>query len=593
MLVGGRVYEGLKCLNKRNIQIIPLNKVDDNNKTKYAYRNSLGSGWTIRPSPFKEVIKSIKRGIVGFAIKTGVESNIVVIDYDMKDNKNPKILEELKKLNTFCIKTPSGGLHFYFKYTNVFTKGHTGIFGCYDIRTKGNCCFFGKRTDGDYQIIDENAEILECPKHITKELYEEANRYTLTKTDIDNNKTTPTPTKLINKTTKLNDENKHKYIKNMYFITDNSLLYILNKLPSGFYDIYDEWILISAILKKYGYEKLWDIWSKQSKSYNKEQNKYLYSKIDITKVVADLNYIVYLVNSYKDEKEPKTSNIEVVYKPYEELKCKELNPIKINEKYIPEHFYNNLQNNIVLLIQSGLGTGKTYTTFKYAIENNFKILSIVHLISLCDNQTSTYNKLLNQYLEKKYEKYVEQNRDIQTELFNFTEYCEEYSNRKKMSSYQSGIFRGSICTTLNSLIKVNQNIMIEDYYIYIDEVHRVISYLLHSKTFKNRKEVFTTFSSILRRCKGVIGTDGDIDNITYDFFQNILNMEITYVENNYKSFKNIPVSFYNNHKSLIHIMKKCIINKEEFTVACNTKKDADNIQALLIKSGVNSTNTRL
>lgn len=571
MLVSQKIYQDLKKFSKNNIQILPLNNVNKDNNTKYAFACGLSKNWTNKQAFFKDIIKAVKKGITGYAIKTGKKSGIIVIDYDEKENNNPEILEQLKATNTLTVKSPNG-LHFYFKYNDLLYKGTTRIFNCYDIRTNGNCCFYGERIDGNYEILDENADILECPKNIAETLYQEANSYKLTDEDIKNNKSTSTPSKLITSKTKLTDVNKHQYIQNKYFITDCSLLYILQQLPTVYNDKFEEWILISAILKKYGYENIWITWSKKSTNYNETQNKYLFSKIDITKVKADLNYIIYLINKSLPKCQNKFSRIEVIHKEYDELRCNELENIakKVNTKYIKEEYFNNVCKNMVLLIQSGLATGKTFTTFKTCIENNMKVLSIVHLISLCDNQIHTYNTIIKDNFKK-----------------NNPEY--DYIHHSNfMKSYTGNFIDGSnaICSTLDSLVKTVEKIDIEEYYIYIDEVHRVISYLLQSNTFKKRKEVFTTFSYILKNCKGVIGTDGDIDNITYDFFHNTLNMEIEFYQNEYKSFQDVPVKFYNNHKSLIHIMKKYIKNNRCFTICCNTKKDTEKVQAIMVQQDI-------
>ena len=52
-------------------------------------------------------------------------------------------------------------------------------------------------------------------------------------------------------------------------------------------------IRLEVILKKCGYKKVWNTWSNLSKEYNEDGNTYIYFKIDITKIKADLNYIIY------------------------------------------------------------------------------------------------------------------------------------------------------------------------------------------------------------------------------------------------------------------------------------------------------------
>ena len=267
------------------------------------------------------------------------------------------------------------------------------------------------------------------------------------------------------------------------------------------------------------------------------------------------------------------ANIEIINKEYELLSnanVKKINKV-INQKYLTTEQYNYIDKRNILLIQSGLGTGKTFNTFKWCIENNFKILSIVHLTSLHDNQLSNYNNMVIKYNS-------ENNKNISNML--------SYQN---IQSYKTN----SICSTINSLVKTLNYIDVSEYYIYIDEIHRIISYLLHSSTLNSkRREAVKALQKSLKTCKGVIGTDGDICDITIQFLEDV-GLNIYFIKNDYKSFNNVPVKFYNNHKVIKKLIQNYVVDKKTFTLCCNTKKEADEINDFIKSLGVETKNIKL
>lgn len=556
MLVANELYTQLQIFHNRNIQILPLYKVNINNNTKKAFAESLFANWPNTTKPFSDVRKSLKAGVTGYIIKTGKCSNVFVVDYDTKPTTAPEFLKRLIDTNTFYVKTPSGGYHFYFKYDKLMVCNRTAIFGNIDIRSNGGCCFFGNRNDGDYNAIDN--EIKECPNDILTDIYEYHKIPTSKEIDL-----SPVYGSVNNSTRKYN-------------ISDESLVYLLNYLPDEYLNEFKKWYSITAVLKKANYIKAWDEWSKKGDTYHNKNNAYIWSKINTENTNCDLNFIVYLVNKHLKENNTKPSlftNIEIVYNEYKlltDMNAEKINKV-INQKYLTPVLFQDVRNNNILLIQSGLGTGKTSNTIKWTIENDYKLLSIVHLTSLHDNQIGAYNTAVSKYNE------------------------ENGTQIQNMSSYQNikNFTNKSICTTINSLVKTLAFIDVSEYYIYIDEVHRIISYLLHSSTLNNkRRDAFKSLTQSLRECKGVIGTDGDICDITMEYFSKI-GLTITFVKNTYKSFENIPVTFYNKRKIIIDLIEEYVHEDKRFTLCCNTKNAADEVNMRIKRMGVNPDSIKL
>ena len=72
-----------------------------------------------------KIINNYNTGII-----TGKVSNITIVDIDIKDNGLEtwnKLINEFGDINTVKVKTPSGGLHYYFKYNDQIKKNITKL----------------------------------------------------------------------------------------------------------------------------------------------------------------------------------------------------------------------------------------------------------------------------------------------------------------------------------------------------------------------------------------------------------------------------------------------------------------------------------
>ena len=131
------------------------------------------SGWNNNECDIKEVdINKFDVGII-----TGERNNLLVLDVDIKDDglqEINKFIQQYGDINTFTIKTPSGGMHYYFKLkssndaTNYLIEHHitnrTKYRGCgLDIRTNGG--YVKAPPSKGYNILN-NIEINEIDKNL-------------------------------------------------------------------------------------------------------------------------------------------------------------------------------------------------------------------------------------------------------------------------------------------------------------------------------------------------------------------------------------------------------------------------------------------
>jgi hypothetical protein len=618
-----RLTNNIKCLTQTHLikHILPLRGITYGNNNKTFWGKALGYYGSCKCNPKKagcikcknwtntiinkwELTRAIDNDIVGFCINTGAKNDIFVVDWDY----NEDVLDVsnifkgfCKDTNTLRVKTPSGGYHFYFKYDKSITRGIIKFNKNIDIRTNNNGCYFGLREDGEYIIENPDSCIKKCPAHIleliTNEIELRQSNNILKNIEVDKS----------NKY-KVNTLDNERYVINEDVLTD--LLNFLTELQSEYLENYNKWIVITIICKKLNNpailkaKSIWDSWSKKSKKYNYTNNRNVWDAIDIGKLdedgrkiyTYDINYIVKCINNKLKEKydilndkykaqqkkikenkeivgdiisEPvkcMLPNFERVYIPY--LKSSELKNVKnINQKYLDD---NCINSEGISLIESGLGTGKTFATNKHIIDNDKKAISLVHLISLCENQINNFNT----HLKKT-------NND----------------EKKQMKSYKNMDDIGednSINTTINSLLNIEKK-LINDYdttitkhfdTIFIDEAHRIIHNIYTNPCLsKNRKELIKLFTRIVKEAKQVILTDGDFDMLTSNFIKSI-GREYKYVKNNYKSFDNIPVQFEDNIDNVYLNMYNRVINGVYFTSSCNTSKQAVWIKELLLAWGV-------
>ena len=564
-----KLKEDINILLNNGVELIPIRNIKIGKNSKQNYNKNLPKTWTnpnITRFNKDKTIKSLNDGNVGFFGRAGKRTGYIIIDVDngKKETTHPEILTEIlpELLNTckFYVKSPNG-FHFYFRDTNeCFKTKHLNVYGNIDILTNENVYYFGIRDDGVYSLVKHD-EIVELPEIIRNQLSQGIKLKALNK----NGDLTETP----------------YYENTSYFINNDELIKLLNMLGNEYNDDYNEWIKMSSILKKAGFKNAWDTWSKQSKKYNKLNNEKIFKYLKTDNNIPDLNYIINLLssqsNATRGQSPKKYELITKIYKLYEPLSNNHISLITktICEQYLKSNIYENEKDNIT---KSPLGTAKTFSAFDYVLINDYKILSICQLINNVDNHIREFK---NHPSNKNKNRYLLSYADVPDyEVENHNAYIEGHIIENNDFSHKIT----GICTTIDSLVKIykkyfmNNEKLIEEYVIYLDEIHSDLLHLLTSTTLKNKRtETLDILFQMLKRCKKIIMTDGNICDVVLTFYNSLKRPNgYDFILNEYKSFNGVNV-YNKSPKGIYKILENKVKNNTFATIACNTKKQVENI----------------
>ncbi len=159
------------------LNIIPLKgknvdqSLDEEKRKKDGKAPAIPKGWT-EEGKFEQNNKLVRsRKPEMYGILTGKQNNIIVIDYDIYNEKynpehniNLKTLKETHGNLAFIVKTQSGGFHVYHKYDDKFAEwgGLAKVYGYIDIRNTGNFVVgAGSRSEwGKYEHVNGNLKTL-------------------------------------------------------------------------------------------------------------------------------------------------------------------------------------------------------------------------------------------------------------------------------------------------------------------------------------------------------------------------------------------------------------------------------------------------
>ena len=120
-----------------------------------------------------------KHPAANIGLPTGKINNLVVVDVDVKNNAGgmdslKHLQDECGEFDTKVVHTPSGGLHFYFRYPNGVNtiKNRTNMRPGIDIRADGGYVVVpGSSINGNYyEFDDKDKEIFELPERLLEML---------------------------------------------------------------------------------------------------------------------------------------------------------------------------------------------------------------------------------------------------------------------------------------------------------------------------------------------------------------------------------------------------------------------------------------
>jgi len=282
-------------------------------------------------------------------IRTGEITDLTVLDIDTSDNgmllynkwmEDPTKALDLKK--AYKVRTPSGGLHIYFKYTDLF-KNLIKING-YGVDIRNNNAYVvgaGSKIDNKKYSYLEGTSFLNMPQWLISWLL--------------------TPNKKIEKTI-----NKPIILKfdNEIFI---KLTNILSKNKNNY--IYNNWLLHTTFYKLYNQYDEWLRFCKlDNKEYNINDNIKIWNTCDINKISNNYSF--------------KVANIDVnYYKHLDLLQGCNINKI-INKQYLDSELYKNKES---IMVKSATGTGKTTSFLDHMVETKNKFIVITMRQTLADD----------------------------------------------------------------------------------------------------------------------------------------------------------------------------------------------------------------
>ncbi len=160
--------EYLKYYIDGGLEIFPCNGNKKTPLTKHGFKDA---------SADKQLINDWwnKHPDANIGLPTGRINNLVVVDVDVKNDAGgwesfERLTYEVGLFNTMTVKTPSGGVHFYFKYPKDVDaiKNRVNFRPGIDIRADGGYVIApGSSVDGNYyEFKDKDKEIAELPQKL-------------------------------------------------------------------------------------------------------------------------------------------------------------------------------------------------------------------------------------------------------------------------------------------------------------------------------------------------------------------------------------------------------------------------------------------
>jgi hypothetical protein len=467
-------------------------------------------------------IESILKQGNNVAIRTGKINNLTVVDLDThKENFNfPFNIEELCK-NTYCQRTPSGGIHLFYLYDKHIANGQNGKIQV-DTRSDENAyiLFDGSKFKNKIYEGQNNLIPSKIPEDVKQFLLD--NGYDNTKCETKEKKNNNS-----NITIKEMEITKDKNV----YILKSHLKQILDEKPLSFFNDVEFW-KFTTIMKYLDAYDLWDEFSKKRDGYDFNKNRIIWNNVKADR--CNINFLIDLFNN---------KNFRSYYN-LKHLPQFSLDSIKINKQKLG---YDFIQENINYIIKSDTGTGKTTSVKHFLHKTKDNFTSIVSRKSLGQEQYNNFNT--DNFLKCDYYEYVDYIKD-----------------------------KDNIVIQLDSILRIHRNIDLSQYILVLDEFESIIHYLFTSSTLKKiRILVFIRFIEILKQCKNFICIDADITNKSIEFISTFINKEYQLFENSYQHNKGVNAYEIEKEDVFINKLKK----EEKFLCCCDSKKTAEYLEEKL------------
>jgi hypothetical protein len=510
----------LKLLDKNNFIYFSMKMTASRNKDTNAVKKIPNF-----PCGYKDIDKPIifdKKHTL-LAIRTGILSNIFVIDIDDLNN------EIAKKLNNICMSyckwkvSTRKGYHYYFQYDerlNVYEKQSkaSNVNNClgFDTRGNGGIIFFGEynfeNTTIKYELIDKEPKLI----HMSEEIFEMVKLLLDPQEIISDIKVT--------KNKKFNIVKKYEGVIDR--IEEDSMLKYIECLNDEHFMSYETWRDIFFICFNCNNSE------KVIKALHKRSQIGKYSNVSLQECKKQFFSSGYIekFNTNILKRICRKDNFNKKFTEYfnKNYDTPDFEFCEINEKYLKyDEVRKYFKDDKLCVLKSRYGSGKT-TYIKKLIENEYSNKRVIFLVM---RQSLAYD------LEKDFKNLGFKN----------------YMNKNEKIDYKDN----KIIISIDSIEKITYLKMMEKYIkpydlVICDEFCSLLSHF-DFQGIKNVEEVFNIFSLIIERSHKCYFMDGDISNREIKYLQNFhnysgkplfnknvnipYNINLTYNEKNY--FKQI------------------------------------------------------
>lgn len=357
-----------------------------------------------------------------------------------------------------------------------------------------------------------------------------------------------------------------RYIKNnskpikakSYVIDDAKLMEWLDMLPESYLNEYQDWSIITNMLKGLDKYEVWDEWSKKSEKYNRYKNNTFWR--GCKKITFDINFLMKVIGL---DRIP-------AFKPYIPITQDIPNKKVINNYRVVDSetsndnqfSYDDFNNNDTIILKSCCGTGKTTGTTihckRFLDENpDYRIVSLFDRIKLGEQIKACFKE--------------------------FKLDCSFYQD-DDFNAYSN-----SLCC-INSIEKIETLDENELSYsiFYLDEITTFIkNYTQNNILDANLKRIYNLLNRIIKHAYKVIVSDARINDAVFEFLHFRNNRRTIYIDNEYKNFNNIVAKRIKEEASLFNILQLKISQKSYFIFASDSLKYVENLFKNLTKGLTN------
>lgn len=229
--------------------------------------------------------------------------------------------------------------------------------------------------------------------------------------------------------------------------------------------------------------------------------------------------------------------------------CQQVKKFTFCKKYC-----GSIPNKKIVVVKSGLGSGKTTSFIEIIIENFLNHKSII-IVTARIAFANFICKLINDVLK------LHPRTQICASLKN---YFVDYSKTTSSTRFNSDYFY--LIISVESLYRIEK----EKYNICIfDEINAVIKEfgsIFNSKNLITNRNIF---NSLVKLADRNIFLDGDINHISLEFIRKCaeeINTDIYYIENTYKSHTDLIYYYYQDQESLLLVIKELLLKQKRLYI---------------------------